>query len=398
MVAVAAGLVIALNDQDEGTTPIGFRRAMGTLFQQNSPGSPKQGRLGEDHLRVTGTSGWAYSVSGGGLVIVRTATGGAYLVGVPSTLTVATTPPDGINPRIDVVYAYQPDPELDGASVSVELVVDVAHGLAAATPVSPSIPAGAIVLARKVVAPADPHTNAGAAIYDAAPVTGLNVQTVTWGTISGKPSTYPSTWDSVSRKPSSYPSAWSAVSGKPGSFTPSAHDHDDRYYPKGTIDSAFTNRDGRIDQIRAGGFARDPWNRNLTGQRRAAWMQDDGSLILLGHTASRRSVKQNITPVDFTEEQLRAIPVVAYRYRKEVAKERRDPDYRAATEIGTLADDLHDLGLWQFVIYEGRGDEAVPVSVHYELLALAALELAHKLADRLDALTERVTRLEGERP
>jgi hypothetical protein len=133
------------------------------------------------------------------------------------------------------------------------------------------------------------------------------------------------------------------------------------------------------------------WDNNITGTRRAAWIEADGTL---GHTASARKFKQDIRPAELTFEQLRAIPVVLYRYRQQVAAEKAGKIDHAATEIGTLADDLHDLGLWQFVIYDNDG---APLSVHYELLALAALSLGQQLADLLAALDARLTTIEQER-
>jgi len=135
------------------------------------------------------------------------------------------------------------------------------------------------------------------------------------------------------------------------------------------------------------------WNREVTWTRRAAWLGNNG-LVELGYASSLRAHKQNITPVAFPLDTLRRIPIVTYRYRAEVAKERRQDGYRAATEIGTLAEDMHELGLWPFVVYEGRGDDAKPVAVHYELLALAALDYAQQLHDRLAQLEQRLTDLE----
>ncbi len=139
------------------------------------------------------------------------------------------------------------------------------------------------------------------------------------------------------------------------------------------------------------------WNREITWTRRAAWLGSSG-LVTLGYASSRRDAKQDIKPAEFPLELLKQIPVVHYRYRAEVAKERsrkkEHAGYRAAVEIGTLADDLHQLGLWEFVVYEGRGEYAVPVSVHYELLALAALSYAQQLHTRVDDLERRMRDLE----
>lgn len=140
------------------------------------------------------------------------------------------------------------------------------------------------------------------------------------------------------------------------------------------------------------------YNRDITSTRRATWTRSDGTL---GYASSQRSKKRDIRDAEFTLEQLLAIPVVLYRYRAAVDAENEGGE-RAATEIGTIADDLHDLGLWQFVVYEGRGEDAVPVGVHYEILALAALSLGQQLhalhvadALRIETLESTVAELVG---
>lgn len=186
MVSVAAGIVIDLNSGGQGTTAQGFRRALAVLFKQSAPGVAQPGRLGPDHFVVTGSpSAMEYKVTGGGLVLVRSTTNGAYLVGVPDTQTVPTDPADGVNPRYDRIYARQPDPLLDGAGVAVSFVIDVAKGTPAASPLLPSLPAGALELGRKLIAAGAVNTQSGAAFTDPAPLTGLNVSAGTLPVSSG---------------------------------------------------------------------------------------------------------------------------------------------------------------------------------------------------------------------
>jgi hypothetical protein len=175
MVTVPAGFVVDLNTETEGTTSIGIRRALATLFRQAAPGVAEPGRLADNHFVVAGSaSGMEYTVTGGGVVLVRDSTNGAYLVGMPSTVTVDTDASSGVNPRIDRVYVRQPDPALDGAGVDVQFTIDVAIGEPAASPAVPAIPSGALELARKVIAAGATNTTSGAAFTNIAPVTGLN--------------------------------------------------------------------------------------------------------------------------------------------------------------------------------------------------------------------------------
>ena len=185
MVSTPAGFVVSLNgtsetpDEDrKGTPAIGIRLAIAVLLKQSAPGVAVPGRLGTDHFVVTGSpSAMEYGVSGGGLVIVRpNNANGAYLVGLPLGVTVSTDPSDGVNPRIDVIYALQPDPAIDGPEVDPDFIVDVAQGAPAATPEEPTLPAGAYKLAQKVIAPGATNTSTGAAFTNVAPVTGLNAQ------------------------------------------------------------------------------------------------------------------------------------------------------------------------------------------------------------------------------
>lgn len=186
-IKVPAGVGIDLNAEGEGTSALGHRRALGALLKQASPGVPAPGRLGPDHFVVTGSpSAMEYRVSAGGLGIVRNPSNGVYLVGMPTAATVATDPSSGVNPRIDRIYALQPDPTFDGDDVDTELVLGVAVGAPAASPLLPALPSGAMELARKLVAAGATDTQSGAAFTNAAPVTGLNVP-LTWESITGRP-------------------------------------------------------------------------------------------------------------------------------------------------------------------------------------------------------------------
>lgn len=44
--------------------------------------------------------------------------------------------------------------------------------------------------------------------------------TVSWTSVTDKPTTFASTWATVSGKPTTFPSTWATVSGKPTTFAP----------------------------------------------------------------------------------------------------------------------------------------------------------------------------------
>jgi len=130
------------------------------------------------------------------------------------------------------------------------------------------------------------------------------------------------------------------------------------------------------------------YNRNITWARRAVVVGDNGAL---GYVASKRALKQDFSAPEWTPEQMLQFPVLHYRYRAAVARERRG-EGTAATEIGTIADDLHDLGLTEFVIYE----DGIATGVHYELIGLAAMWLAQKAYELAADNAARLDALEGE--
>lgn len=163
-------------------------------------------------------------------------------------------------------------------------------------------------------------------------------------------------------------------------------------YSRTLIDAAFESRDSDISDVEDGQMSTSVYNRDLGGvTRRATWTSYAGQL---GYASSLREHKQDITPAGLAREVLTAIPIVQYRYKAQVALQQQDPEHHVAVEIGTLADDLHALGLWQFVTYDGHGEDAAPQGVHYELLGLAAIALGQILADELDTVRERLDSIE----
>lgn len=262
---------------------------------------------------------------------------------------------------------------------------------------------------------------------------------VTWAGITGKPATF---------APSAHTHAYADITGKPATFAPSAHDHDDRYYQKATVDAmvaakaalahthAYADITGKPAtfppsghdhaQLTFGGgiiFAWDSsrwWTpQQLTGgnlqttggnsydivtSRRAVWMDANG---ILGYASSSRKGKQDIHDTmgekvpeggfEFTLEQLALLRVVTFRYKKAVAESRKkDSKVRAQREIGMIAEELHDAGLWPFVMYErDENDEPQPIGIHYEVLSIAAIAYEKLLHDEL--ALEIVKRVELER-
>lgn len=188
----------------------------------------------------------------------------------------------------------------------------------------------------------------------------------------------------------------------------------------------------------------------ISGTRVAAWWQSSDGRA--GTASSSRRYKQDITPAGMNVDAILAIEVVHYHYIAEIRK--RDdptfedyvgPDYKVATEVGVIAEQLHELGLWQFVVYQrenytetrtrpvmltrpvlnadtnepvlddqgepvtesyegeeeytlyldrlklGDDGEPIPDGVHYELLALATIPVLQDHERRIAALEAAAT-------
>lgn len=102
---------------------------------------------------VSGRSSWAYNVAAAKIVSSRSAADGAVLFANDSTAIVGTNgegttipPAPGTGSRIDIIYVLHRD--VDNGDASSLPVFGVASGIASGSPNPPSIPAGAVELAR----------------------------------------------------------------------------------------------------------------------------------------------------------------------------------------------------------------------------------------------------------
>lgn len=171
-VQINTGLVVKKNTEGVGTSAQGFRRALGALFGETTPGTPVPGRLGDNHFVVAGTNAMTYTVSPGYVVITRS-TQGVYIVPLHVAQTVETDPASGINPRIDRIYVRQPDPELDGSGIDPHAIIGVAIGTPDAAPELPTLPSGTLEL-RRCIVPANATRTDALTFTDTAPVTSLS--------------------------------------------------------------------------------------------------------------------------------------------------------------------------------------------------------------------------------
>jgi hypothetical protein len=153
------------------------------------------------------------------------------------------------------------------------------------------------------------------------------------------------------------------------------------YGPVSSGSGSITTTSGYI--YTPAGYALD-----ITYTRRAAWLGNDGRL---GWASSSREHKTKIRNAKVDPLAILEIAPRLFNYRAEVEKHRDDPEYKVATEFGAIAEELHDLGLWQVVVYE----EGKPVGLHYDLLGLLGIEAAKYVWSQHQALEARVAALES---
>lgn len=149
-----------------GTTPKEHRLTIAGMMAENAPGTPRSGLLNPASANIVyPKANMSYDVLACAAVILRDQDEGVY---TPTT-TGVTNVPTGNAPssgsRWDIVWIKQNDPEKqdnDGGSPPVNLntaIVRVTQGQAAASPVKPSIPAGAYALSEHQIFSGTTATN-----------------------------------------------------------------------------------------------------------------------------------------------------------------------------------------------------------------------------------------------
>lgn len=159
----------ARRDATRGTAPIEVRKSDALLFVQPGvvPGSALP--------LVTGTSGWTYQVGKAGFVSSRGESDGVHLYGNDGVAATPAAPvsPGGSLSRIDVIWVRHPAAG-ENSDTTSEPEFGVASGTPASTPVAPTIPTGALELARNTMTSAATSTaSAGNSITQTAAVAAL---------------------------------------------------------------------------------------------------------------------------------------------------------------------------------------------------------------------------------
>jgi hypothetical protein len=142
-------------------TPLDARLAMMTLVTCDEGGNPRAGVLGDDNAFIVGTtSGMNVSISAAEFVTTKGKSDGVAVFTNNGTVNVAIPAAPGSNSRIDVIWVKHEDNTTgDAASLPI---FGVTSGAAAASPVKPAIPTGALELATLQIFAGTVATNGGA--------------------------------------------------------------------------------------------------------------------------------------------------------------------------------------------------------------------------------------------
>ncbi|WP_194521981.1 hypothetical protein [Cellulosimicrobium sp. JZ28] len=152
--ALFRGLFVR-KDATRGTTPVEARKALAGLLAPAGAFGARPGVLSGG--RVTGTAGWAYQLGPSHVAVVRATADGVVLTGNDGNLSVSTNPAPASGSRIDIVWIRHLD--IDAGDATSDIEVGVAKGAASGSPSEPSIPAGALELARATVGAGATNTN-----------------------------------------------------------------------------------------------------------------------------------------------------------------------------------------------------------------------------------------------
>lgn len=131
-------------------TPLAHKLSQNGPVVKDSTGKPRSGVFyaGNASL-VSGKANMSYDVAAFEAAICRGRTKGTSFPTNDGVVNVTTTAAPGSNSRIDIIYLQQQ--EVSEGDAATQAVVGVVQGTAASSPSAPSLPDGAIELARAVV-------------------------------------------------------------------------------------------------------------------------------------------------------------------------------------------------------------------------------------------------------
>jgi hypothetical protein len=146
---------------------------------------------------------------------------------------------------------------------------------------------------------------------------------------------------------------------------------------------------GRSVSTSGSGRFGSAWNNNIVSTRRAVWMEADGTL---GHTASSLRYKTAVRRAELDPITVLEVVEVVYYAPRMTAAQITANGGKESTEVGVIAEQLLQAGLWEFVFFDDEGNAQ---GVHYDLLSLAAIVAVQHVWSEHKDLTARVATLEG---
>jgi hypothetical protein len=111
---------------------------------------------------------------------------------------------------------------------------------------------------------------------------------------------------------------------------------------------------------------------NITTSRTSTWARNSDGYI--GNTLSSIAFKTNISPANLNVDAILSIEPKHYWWKSAVADKLKNPKLNIHEEIGFIAEDVHNAGLWEFVVYQRNDDDsakldtngnAIPQALHY---------------------------------
>ena len=178
----------------------------------------------------------------------------------------------------------------------------------------------------------------------------------------------------------------------------------------GTVQGATVNSTGNVtasSDVGASGYLRGAAGPafNISTTRVASWLRSSDGLVATA--SSSRRFKTNICPSGVDPLAILQIEDVLYQYIVEVRKrddptseEYVGPEYHVATEIGAIAEQLNELGLWHFVYFDRNPDgtlmldadgEAIPSGIHYQMLVMGVFPVLRMQQARLEDIEARLS-------
>lgn len=167
---------------------------------------------------------------------------------------------------------------------------------------------------------------------------------------------------------------WGSITGKPSTFPPSGHDHDARYYTQGELDTRFSNKcnsstEGVGISPQTRGPSDNTYSRTVSGGGFFAVWMDNGNRF--GRNVSSRRYKKNIEDHKVDPEKVLALRPIVY--------DRKDDSEINA--YGLIAEEVLEQ-LPEIVTF--FNDEVD--GIRYDLLAVALLEVVKDLNARVKTL------------